>query len=108
MKNPFNKNSNNDKEPSILISAHLEEPNLLQLLIETLAEGHCDFGYDKKKVQVGWQAIEPSSVETFVSGSIIVSDENDLISIPFVTCFLFSCIKTKQGPYTLAWSSSLS
>jgi hypothetical protein len=108
MKNPFNKNSNKNEEPSILITAHLEEPNLLQVLIERLAEGHCDFGYDKKNVQVGWQAIEPSSVESFVSGSIIVSDENDLTSIPFVTCFLFSCVKAKQGHYTLTWSSSLS
>ncbi len=108
MKNPFNKNSNKDEEHSILITAHLEEPNLLQLLVERLAEGHCDFGYYKKKVQVGWQAIEPSSIETFVSGSIILSDENELLSVPFVTGFLFSCIKTKQGQYALTWSSSLS
>jgi len=104
MKNQTNKN----EEPAILITAHLEEPNMLQLLIERLAECHCDFGYNQKKMHPGWEAVETSSIETLVSGSIVLSDENDLVSIPFVTCFLFSCTKAKRGKYNLKWSCCLS
>ena len=108
MKNSTNKNNYKNKKPSILITTHLEEPNLLQLLIERLAESHHIFGCGLKKMQVGWQAIELSSIETFASGSIILSDDNELLSIPFVTGFLFTCIKAKQGKYSLTWNSSLS
>ena len=108
MKNPFKKNSNKDQDPPILVTSHFEEPDLLQVLVERLAEGHCEFGYDLKKMQPGWRAMETSSIEAFVSGNIILSDENDLTSIPFVTCFLFGCTKTRRGKYDLIWSSSLS
>ena len=104
MKKPSNKN---DGSP-IAITATLEELNLLQILVEKLAECNVDIGYSLRQVQAGWNAIETSSIEVLVSGGIDLSDKDDLITTPFVTCFLFTCIKTRDTKYDLTWSSSLS
>ena len=104
MKKPSNK-----KEGSpIDITATLEEPNLLQILVEKLAECNVDIGYSLKQVQPGWKAIETSSIEVLVSGGVNFSDENELINTPFVTCFMFTCVKVAEGKYDLTWSQSLS
>jgi hypothetical protein len=104
MKNPPKKNP----QPGIAITATLEEPCLLQILVEKLAECNPDMGYNLEQVQPGSKAIETSSIEVLVSGDINLSNKKDLIDIPFVTCFLFTCIKASEGKYDLTWSSSLS
>jgi hypothetical protein len=104
MKKPSNKKDGS----SIAITAILEEPNLLQILVEKLAECNVDIGYSLKQVQPGWKAIETSSIEVLVSGSVNFSNENDPMNVPFVTCFLFTCTKPTDGKYDLTWSRSLS
>ena len=104
MKKPSKKNDG----PAIAITATLEELNLLQVLVEKLAECNLDIGYSSKKVQPGWEAIETSTIEVLVSGGINLAHEEELINAPFVTCFLFTCIKPLNGKYELTWSSSLS
>ena len=104
MKKPSNKNDG----PAIVITATLEELNLLQVLVEKLAECNLDMGYSLKQVQPGWKAIETSTIEVLVSGGINLTNNNDLVNAPFVTCFLFTCIKPADGKYELTWSSSLS
>ena len=100
----------NDKtgHSAIAITATIPEHCLLQSLVEKLAYRHIDIGYSRESVPVGSQAIETSSLEAHVSGEIILSDENDLINMPFVSCFLFTCTKSKRGDYKLSWSNSLS
>jgi len=104
MKKPFDKNGGY----AIAITATLEEPNLLQILVEKLAECNLDFGYCFKQVQPGWKAIETSSIEVMVSGGIQLSNKNELIDIPFVTSFIFTCTKTAKEKFDLTWSHSLS
>ncbi|TAL43757.1 MAG: hypothetical protein EPN92_09730 [Chitinophagaceae bacterium] len=96
------------KNQSIAITATLEEPRLLKTLVERLADRRYDIGYGHEKVKPGWKAIETSSIEAFVSGNINLYGEIDLLNIPFVTCFLFTCIKEKEDGYKLTWASSLS
>jgi len=103
----MNTRHNKNESPAILVTTHLEEPNLLQILVEKLAECNCGFGFASTKM-ADWQTVESSSLEAFVSGGIIVSDENALSNIPFVNTFLFTCIKPKRGYYNLTWSTSLS
>ena len=95
---------------AIAIITTLQEPNLLQILVEKLAEYNVDMGYSLEQVQPGWKAIETSSIEVLVSVSIDVSDKNDSThaSTPFITNFLFTCIKPTKGKYNLTWSHSLS
>jgi len=104
MKKPSNKKDGS----AVAITATLEEPNLLQILVEKLAECNVDIGYSLKQVQPGWKAIETSSIEVLVSGGINFSDKNQPSNVPFVTCFLFTCVKTSEGKYDLTWSRSLS
>lgn len=104
----MNKPSNKEGGSSIAIIATLEEPSLLQILVEKLAECNVDIGYCLKQVQPGWKAIETSSIEVLASGGIHVADKNDFTNTSFVTSFLFTCIKTVEGKYDLTWSHSLS
>ena len=101
------KPSNKKERSQIAITATVEEPCMLQLLVETLAESHSDLGYDTKTVQPGWKGMETSSIEARVSGGINFSSEKS-VTTPFVTCFLFTCKKITSRKYELTWSNSLS
>jgi hypothetical protein len=92
---------------SLLINATLDQPGLLENLVEKLAQRHCDTGYGKAVVPKSWKAVETSSTDTFVSGTIAMAGEDELINMPFITRFLFTCIKEKKDTYKLEWSFSL-
>lgn len=104
MKKPSNKGNG----PSIAIIATLEEPDLLQILVEKLAECNVDIGYCLKQVQPGWKAIDTSSIEVLASVGLHFSDKKEFTNTSSVTSFLFTCIKTAEGKYDLKWSHSLS
>ena len=106
MKNPLNENSS--EYPAIIVTAYLEEPNMLQILVEKLAECNCGFGCSLQQLAPDWQTIEVSSIEAFVSGRIILSGEKDLLEMPFVNSFLFTCTKSAKSQFNLTWSRSLS
>jgi hypothetical protein len=107
MKKP-NKNGSKMETLPIVTTALLNEPYLLKDLVETLASQRPDMGYNQEKVQVGWKAIETSSIEAHVSGQLGISSEADEVNILFTTCFLFTCTKGKREDYQLAWVNSLS
>jgi hypothetical protein len=101
MKKPSNKGHG----PAII--ARLEDPDLLQILVEKLAECNVAMGYSLQQVQPGWKAIDTSSIEVLASVGIHFSNEKDPINTSFVTSFLFTCIKSTEGKYDLTWSHSL-
>jgi hypothetical protein len=95
------------------ITAILDQPGLLENLVEKLASRRYDIGYAKSEVPQNWQAVEISSTETYISGTLSFSglmNNNDdaSINMPFITSMLFTCIKGKEDNYKLLWSSSLS
>jgi hypothetical protein len=108
MKKPINKNSNQMKNSSIGIAANLVEAGMLKNLVEKLACSRNDIGYSFEKMQAGWQAIETSSIEAYVSVDTNLSTETDSISLNSITSFLFTCIKAKRQDYSLTWVNSLS
>jgi hypothetical protein len=90
------------------ISAAFDQPELVQNLVERLAYRHYDIGYGKERMPQGWKALETSSTEAYVSGTLAIdADNNEHINMPFITCFNFTCIKGKSDPYQLIWGSSL-
>ncbi|TMI77995.1 MAG: hypothetical protein E6H10_17960 [Bacteroidetes bacterium] len=97
---------------SLNIVAIVDQPNLLESLVEKLASRRYDIGYSKETVPQNWQAIETSSTETYVSGTLsfsgVMSNDDAFVNIPFITSMLFTCIKGKEDSYRLLWSSSLS
>jgi hypothetical protein len=101
------KPSNNGNGPAIAIIATLEDPDLLQILVERLAECNVEIGYCHKQVQPGWRAIDTSSIEVLASVGLHFSNNKEL-NTSSVTSFLFTCIKTVKGKYDLKWSHSLS
>ena len=89
------------------ISASFDEPAFVQNLVERLAYRRYDIGYGNEKVPPGFKALETSSTETYVSGTLAIDAGPEKINMPFITSFLFTCIKGKTEPYQLIWSSSL-
>lgn len=91
------------------LTASVDKPEVLEDIIEQLATRRYDMGYSNAAVPAAWKAIETSSVETYLSGRIEFDyNETQRIRIPYITCFLFSCIKEKNNEYELSWSFSLS
>ncbi|MEQ1676120.1 MAG: hypothetical protein ABL876_05450 [Chitinophagaceae bacterium] len=92
------------------ISAAFDEPAFVQNLVERLAYRRYELGYSKQLIPRGLKALETSSTETYVSGTMAIDfeDGQEHINMPFITCFLFTCIKGKSDPYQLIWSCSLS
>lgn len=95
---------------SLHIAAFFDEPGFIQNLVERLAYRRYELGYSKENIPRGLKALETSSTETYVSGTMAINfeDGQEPINMPFITCFLFTCIKGKTDPYQLIWSSSLS
>jgi hypothetical protein len=91
------------------LTASVDKPEVLENIIEQLATRRYDIGYGNALVPTSWQAIDTSSVESYVSGTVEFDyNETQRIRIPYITCFLFSCAKGKNDPYDLKWSISLS
>jgi hypothetical protein len=90
------------------ITAVLDQPGLLESLVEKLAYRRYDLGFSDAIVPLAFKAIESSSTETYVSGTVSLAIKGEIINMPFITCFLFTCTKDKTGNYKLGWGSSLS
>jgi hypothetical protein len=94
------------------ITATLDQPELLENLVEKLASRRYDIGYSREAVPQDWEAVETSSTETYVSGTLsfggVANNDDAFINMPFITSMLFTCIKGKEDDYRLLWSSSLS
>ena len=93
---------------SLLISATLDQPGLLENFVEKLAWRRYDIGYSLVSLPPNLKAIETSSTETYVSGTVAIVENDELINMPFITSFLFTCAKEKGGSYKLEGSFSLS
>lgn len=86
----------------------IDEMDFLEELIKDLADKHYDAGYRHESAPAGWNTIDTSSLEAYISGSIAMADDNEHSVVPFTTCFMFTCTKMKRGEYDLTWISSLS
>jgi hypothetical protein len=91
------------------LTASVDRPDVLENIIEQLATRRYDIGYGNALVPASWQAMDTSSVESYMSGTLEFDhNETQRIKMPYITCFLFSCTKGKNSPYNLKWSISLS
>ncbi len=96
------------------ISAAFDQPEFLQNLVEKLAYRRYEFGFSKLGMPRGLKALETSSTEAYVSGTVALEFPADTetgeekINMPFINCFLFTCIKGHGDPYKMIWSTSLS
>lgn len=90
------------------ISTTVDQPDLLEDMVEKLAYKRNDIGYSKEHLPDSHKALETSSTETYISGTLAIEANDEVIHMPFITCFLFTCTRGAEDPYRLTWSASLS
>jgi len=93
---------------SLQITATIDQPELLEDRVEKLAYRRYDPGYGMQKMPGNHEVLETSSTEAYVNGVVAMNNSDEQINIPFITLFVFTCIKRKDSVYKLVWSSSLS
>ncbi len=93
---------------SIHIAAILDRPDLLENMVEQLAYRHYDLGYNQQRVPFDSEALETSSSIIYLSGAVAFEEKGEQLQIPFITNFLFTCVKGADDVYKLTWSTSLS
>ena len=93
---------------SVHITAKIDQPGFLEDMVEKLASRHYDLGYSRQQMPDDRKALETSSTETYVSGTIAIDDAGQQIKMPFITSFLFTCTKGKDDAYKLEWGASMS
>ena len=91
---------------TLRIKATIDEEAFLEDMVEKLALRHNYTGIDKKSGVN--DAFETSSTETYVSGTMAIETRNTKINMPFITSFLFTCIKESKDTYSLEWGISMS
>lgn len=89
---------------SLHITAIIDQPDFLEDIVEKLALRHTNYGYTHQNRN----SFETSSTETYVSGTMVINEQGQQINMPFITPFLFTCIKISEDTYSLEWSISMS
>lgn len=89
------------------IKATIDEEAFLEDMVEKLALRHTYTGLGEAK-HSNKDMLETSSTETYVSGTIAIETADEHINVPFVTSFLFTCIKENEDTYSLEWGLSMS
>src|ERR1043165_9039619 len=93
------------------ISILLNQPGLLESMVEKLVSSRLDYGISKFTMPYGLEAINTYSAEAYISGKLefnLLPNETGkaYIHMPFITNFHFTCIKPKSNPFQIVWSSS--
>jgi len=87
------------------IKTTIDEEAFLEDMVEKLASRH---NYNKRSVPGINHLLETSSNETYVSGTVAIETADEQINMPFVTSFLFTCLKITEDTYSLEWGISMS
>ncbi|HEX7905625.1 MAG TPA: hypothetical protein VF487_17255 [Chitinophagaceae bacterium] len=94
------------------ITTSLDQPELLENLVEKLADRPYTIQTGSTNPAGKRKTLETSSTETYLSGTIVINDlagnPASEINMPFITSFLFTCIKEETNSCKIAWSVSLS
>ena len=92
---------------SLHITAIIDHPGFLEDIVEKLALRHT-FDYNNKKLSHNSDILETSSTQTYVSGTMVIDYQGLQVNMPFITNFLFTCVKRSEDTYSLEWGISMS
>jgi hypothetical protein len=87
------------------IKTTIDEEAFLEDMVEKLASRHNE---KKQSVPGINNVMVTASNETYVSGTVAIETADEQINMPFVTSFLFTCIKITDDTYSLEWGISMS
>ena len=93
---------------SLHITAIIDQPDFLEDIVEKLALRHTAIEYNDQRLSGNRDTLETSSTETYVSGTMVIEERDEKMNVPFITPFLFTCIKLSEDTYSLEWGISLS
>lgn len=102
------KNYEGITELPLAVTACIDELMFLEELVKHLADARSAKPGKNLQLEPGWETIESSSLEVYVTGNMIVSDMDDSSRIPYTTSFLFTCIKERSSGYVLSGCFSMS
>lgn len=104
-----NESNNQEQNQPVTVKATIDAIPFLEGLIKYLAERRYRVSYKLDPVHPGWEAIDTASVETFIGGTMVLTDkEGKPFRMSFASCFLFTCTRGAEGAYDVTWSNSLS
>ena len=87
------------------IKTTIDEEAFLEDMVEKLALRH---NHQRRSVPGINDVLETSSNETYVSGTVAIETATEQINMPFITSFLFTCVKVDKDTYSLEWGISMS
>ena len=95
------------------IRTTLDQPELLISIVEKLAGRFRNKIIPSDGIPDGLKSVGTSSAEVYLSGNVdfsYTSNESvkEIIRMPFITSFHFTCAGSNYDNYKLAWCSSLS
>jgi len=90
------------------IEADFDKPELLKSMVEKLVIRKTESNKPFSVSPQHHKALETSSTEAYVCGSVSINDEENDIKMPFDSSFIFTCIKESNKQYEVTWSMSLS
>ena len=92
---------------SLHITAIIDHPGFLEDIVEKLALRHT-YDFNSQKLPNNDDILETSSTQTYVSGTMVIDYQGQHINMPFITNFLFTCVKRSEDTYSLEWGISMS
>ncbi len=92
----------------LTIITRLDQPEFIFNLVERLAYTHPDLGYGTSRRTGNWQPVETSTNDLYAGGTVEMIMNDEQLNVPYITNFLFTCLKGRDGIYRLEWGSSLS
>ncbi len=90
------------------IEADFDKPELLKSMVEKLVMRRTESNKPSTGSPLHHKAIETSSTEAYVCGSVSLNDDESVIRMPFDSSFIFTCIKGSNNLYEVTWGMSLS
>lgn len=90
------------------IEADFDKPELLRNMVERIATRRPDIGFYQQPVPSSQVALETSTTEVYVCGSLSIKERGNSMQLHFDSNFMFTCIKSKHTLYEMTWSVSLS
>ena len=104
----FNKPALSQNQKTSNVEVAIDEAKLLIDMIEELACVRTEKPFQSKPVIEGWEHVESSSLEAFVSGKVSMVEEENPLKEEFVAPFIFTCVRPVNGDYALCFMNSLS
>ncbi len=107
MKELFNYQHEAGQQPLKVLTTLCAE-RMMRALVERLASPQSETDYGGDEYSNGLRVIDSSSVEAYIAGDNHFTYQQNVMKMPFITSFIFTCIREKGKRFRLEFGASLS